>query len=140
MKIAIIGSGISGLVAAHHLHREHDITVFEANDYVGGHTHTVTVEDGGRALQVDTGFIVYNERNYPRFSRLLSELGVATHESDMSFGVNCERTGLEYRASSLGTLFAQKRNLFRPRIYTMVWDIFRFFQTHPNSSSRIPVR
>ena len=131
MRIAIVGSGISGLVAAHHLHREHDITVFEANDYIGGHTHTVTVQDNGRPLQVDTGFIVFNERNYPRFSRLLSELGVNSHESNMSFGVNCERSGLEYRASSLGTLFAQKRNLVRPPIYTMIRDIFRFFRHAP---------
>ena len=102
MKIAIVGTGISGLVCAHHLHPRHDVTVFEANDYVGGHTHTVDVELDGRTHAVDTGFIVYNEPNYPAFTRLLDELGVATQPIVMSFSVRDETTGLEYRADGLG--------------------------------------
>ncbi len=131
MRIAIVGSGVSGLVAAHELHQDHEIVVFEANDYIGGHTHTVTVDDPRGPLGVDTGFIVFNDRNYPLFSQLLSDLGVDAHDSDMSFAVNCERTGLEYRASSLDTLFAQRRNLLRPSFYGMIRDIFRFFREAP---------
>jgi len=95
MRIAIVGSGISGLVAAHGLHRAHEITVFEADTRVGGHTHTWDVRAGGRSYAVDTGFIVYNERNYPNFTRLLAELGVATQPSTMSFSVRHDAAGLE---------------------------------------------
>src|SRR5690242_3869546 len=97
MKIAIVGSGISGLVAAHHLHREHEITVYEAAARLGGHTHTVSVADpGGGELGIDTGFIVFNDRNYPNFEALLAELGVATQPSHMSFSVADGRGGFEY--------------------------------------------
>ena len=115
MKIAIVGTGISGLVCAHRLHRRHDVTVFEANDYVGGHSHTVEVSVEGTTHAVDTGFIVYNEANYPEFTRLLAELGVATQPTTMSFSVRDETTGLEYRADGLGGLFAQRANLVDPR-------------------------
>jgi predicted NAD/FAD-binding protein len=125
VRIAIIGSGISGLVAAHHLHREHDITVFEAGSYAGGHTHTVDVEADGGSFAVDTGFIVFNERNYPQFKGLLHELGVATQAGDMSFSMRCDRSGLEYSGSSLNTLFAQRANLVRRSFHRMLLDILR---------------
>jgi predicted NAD/FAD-binding protein len=126
MKIAVIGTGIAGNVAAWHLCRQHDITVFEAGDHVGGHTHTHSVVDGGQTLAIDTGFIVFNDWTYPNFIALLDELGVASQPSDMSFGVKCERSGLEYKGSSLNTLFAQRRNLLRPSFHRMLLDIVRF--------------
>ncbi len=126
MKIAIVGSGIAGLVTAYHLGREHEVTVFEANDYVGGHTHTVDVAAGDRNFAVDTGFIVFNDWTYPNFIDLMDELGVESQASDMSFSVRCERSGLEYNGSSLNSLFAQRRNLLRPSFYRMLRDILRF--------------
>ncbi len=131
MKIAIIGSGIAGNVAAHHLHREHDITVFEAGEHAGGHTHTHDIELGARSYAVDTGFIVFNDRTYPNFIRLLEELGVAWQESSMSFSVRDEAGGLEYNGTSLDTLFAQRRNLLRPSFLGMVRDILRFNREAP---------
>ena len=126
MKIAVIGAGIAGNVAAHRLHREHDVTVYEAADYAGGHTQTHSVEQGGRRYEVDTGFIVYNDRTYPKFAALLAELGVASQASSMSFSVRCDATGLEYNGSTLDSLFAQRRNLLRPSFLGMVRDILRF--------------
>jgi len=126
MKIAIVGTGISGMVAAYLLHRDHEVTVFEAADYVGGHTNTADVEMDGRTYAVDTGFIVFNDWTYPNFMALLNRLGVASQPSDMSFSVKCERTGLEYNGTNLNTLFAQRRNLVRPSFYRMIRDILRF--------------
>jgi predicted NAD/FAD-binding protein len=126
MKIAIIGSGIAGNVVAHRLHRAHDITVFEAGDHVGGHTHTHTVQLGAERHEVDTGFIVFNDWTYPNFIELLTELEVETQPSHMSFSVRCERSGLEYNGSTLNGLFAQRRNLLRPSFYRMIRDILRF--------------
>ena len=131
MKIAIIGSGISGMVAAYLLHREHEVTVFEAADYVGGHTNTVEVELDGRTYAVDTGFIVFNDWTYPNFIALLNRLGVPSQPSDMSFSVKCERTGLEYNGTNLNTLFAQRRNLVRPSFHRMIRDILRFNRESP---------
>jgi predicted NAD/FAD-binding protein len=131
MKIAIIGTGISGMVAAWLLHPQHSITVFEANDYVGGHTHTIPVEQAGRTYAVDTGFIVFNERTYPNFCRLLNHLGVASQESEMSFSVKCDRTGLEYCGTTLNTLFAQRTNLFKPSFLGMLLEILRFNRESP---------
>jgi predicted NAD/FAD-binding protein len=131
MKIAVIGTGISGNVAAHHLAREHQVTVFEADDRIGGHTNTIDVEYGGRNYAIDTGFIVFNQRTYPKFIALLDELGVDWQDSDMSFSVQHEGTGLEYNGSTLNTLFAQRRNLFRPSFYRMVQDILRFNREAP---------
>lgn len=126
MRIAIVGTGISGMVAAYLLHRDHEITVFEAVDYIGGHTNTLNVDLDGRTYAVDTGFIVFNDWTYPNFIQLLNRLGVASQPSDMSFSVKCERTGLEYNGTNLNTLFAQRRNLLRPSFYRMIRDILRF--------------
>lgn len=126
MRIAIIGTGISGNTIARLLDTDHDIEVYEANDYVGGHSHTVDFEAFGSNWQVDTGFMVFNERTYPHFTELLERLGVPTQSSDMSFSVSCGQTGLEYQGSTLNGLFAQRANLFRPRFYRMLADIVRF--------------
>ncbi|MDE2219044.1 MAG: FAD-dependent oxidoreductase [Gammaproteobacteria bacterium] len=126
MKIAIIGAGISGNVVARLLCRQHEITVFEAGDHIGGHSHTHQVEVGGRSVAVDTGFIVYNDLTYPRFSALLAELRVPTRTTAMSFSVRNEVSGLEYASASLNTLFAQRSNLLRPRFHRMWAEILRF--------------
>lgn len=126
MRIAIVGAGVSGLVAAHVLHRHHDVTLFEANDYAGGHTHTVRVETDGGAWDVDTGFIVHNDRNYPCFLRLLDQLGVATQPSDMSFGVSDPRGDFEYNGASANGLYAQRRHFVTPWFQRMVADMVRF--------------
>jgi predicted NAD/FAD-binding protein len=126
MRIAIIGSGISGMVVASRLHRDHDITVFEAGAHVGGHTHTHDIEWQGRHYAIDTGFIVFNDWTYPRFISLLDELGVAYQRSNMSFSLRDERTGLEYNGTTLNTLFAQRRNILRPSFLRMIADILRF--------------
>jgi predicted NAD/FAD-binding protein len=126
VKIAVIGTGIAGNVAAYHLARDHDITVFEADSRIGGHTNTVEVEHVGRTYAVDTGFIVFNQRTYPNFIALLQELGVGWRDSDMSFSVRDENTGLEYNGTTINALFAQRRNLLRPSFYRMIRDILRF--------------
>ena len=131
MRIAVIGSGISGLTVAAGLAGRHEITVFEASDWVGGHTHTVDIEQDGRTLAVDTGFIVFNDWTYPNFVGMLDRLGVAWQPSDMSFSLQCERTGLEYNGTSLNTLFAQRRNVFNPRFLRMIWEILRFNREAP---------
>ncbi len=126
MKIAIIGSGISGLTCGYHLHRDHDVTMFEANDYIGGHTATVDVQVNGQDYAVDTGFIVFNDRTYPNFMAMLDKLGVRYTETEMSFSVRNDYNGLEYNGHTLATMFAQKRNLFSPRFYYFIWEILRF--------------
>jgi len=126
MKIAIIGTGIAGNVVAHHLQRAHDVSVFEAGSHVGGHTHTHNVTVGGETHAVDTGFIVFNDWTYPHFIELLTELGVESQPSHMSFSVRVEQNGLEYNGTSLNSLFAQRRNLFRPSFHRMIRDILRF--------------
>ena len=133
MRIAIVGSGVSGLVAAALLRREHDIAVFEGDARIGGHVNTLTVPagEGGGEVEVDTGFIVYNEGNYPNFTRLLGTLGVATQPTQMGFSVRCDRTGLEYNGSSLRQLFVQKRNLLDPSFHRMLLDIVRFNRAAP---------
>jgi uncharacterized protein len=123
-KIAIVGAGVSGLVTAHLLHPRHDVTVFEANAYAGGHTNTITVETGAARHQVDTGFIVFNDRNYPRFEKLLDGLGVASQPSPMSFGVS--DGDFEYASTSPNGLFAKRAHLAAPGFYRMVADVPRF--------------
>jgi predicted NAD/FAD-binding protein len=126
VRIAIIGSGISGLTAAHLLHPEHDIAVYEAGDRVGGHTNTIRVDTGEATWHVDTGFIVLNDRNYPRFEALLDELGVARQPTDMSFSVSAEADDFEYSSGGVRGLLAQPSNLARPRFLAMVADYARF--------------
>lgn len=130
MRIAVIGTGISGLGAAWLLSRAHDIRVFEREPRAGGHSHTVVVPDGGSEVPVDTGFIVYNERTYPLLTRLFRELDVPTRNTDMSFGVRCARCGLEYASSAAG-LFADPGNAFRPAHWRMIGEMFRFFREAP---------
>lgn len=126
MKIAIVGTGISGLTCGYYLHKKHDITLFEANDYIGGHTATVDVEHNGKQYAVDTGFIVYNDRTYPNFIALMNEVGIQGVPTEMSFSVSNQANGLEYNGHTLATLFAQKRNWFKPRFYKFILDILRF--------------
>ena len=136
MKIAIVGSGISGLVCARALYREHDITVFEADNWIGGHTHTVDVEVAGQEVAVDTGFIVYNDRTYPHFIALLETLGLRGLATRMSFSVTNEVTGLEYCGSNLNGLFSQRRNLLSPAFLRMLADIVRFNREAPSMLSQ----
>jgi len=131
MKIAIVGTGIAGNVAARKLAKEHEITVFEADSRIGGHTNTVDVVAAGGRWAVDTGFIVFNDATYPNFIALLDELDVPSQTSDMSFSVRDERTGLEYNGASLNALFAQRKNLLRPAFYRMLLDILRFNREAP---------
>ena len=126
MRIAIIGTGIAGNVAAYKLREQHDITVFEAGSYVGGHTNTVDVFEDGQRHAVDTGFIVFNDRTYPNFIRLLDDIGQESQASEMSFSVQVDEGGIEYCGSSLNGLFAQRRNIVRPGFYRMIRDILRF--------------
>ncbi|WP_372865778.1 NAD(P)/FAD-dependent oxidoreductase [Pseudomonas sp.] len=126
MKIAIIGSGIAGLTSAYLLNRHHEITVFEAGDWVGGHTHTVNVTVDGKSYAVDTGFIVFNDWTYPNFIRLLDQLGIGFKPTEMSFSVTDPLSGVEYNGNNLNSLFAQRSNLLSPKFIGMVRDILRF--------------
>ena len=125
-RIAIIGSGISGLTTAYLLHKSHEITLFEANDYIGGHTHTVKVAQGEQSYDIDTGFIVCNDRNYPNFLKFMDKLNVAMQPTEMSFSVRNNPLGLEYNGHNLNTLFSQRRNLLRPKFYRLIRDILYF--------------
>lgn len=131
MKIAIIGSGISGLTAAWHLQHVSEVTLFEANETLGGHTHTVDVELEGQSYAIDTGFIVYNEQNYPRFIEFLEDLGVETQPTSMSFSVENVKTGLVYNGESLRGLLANPWNLASPTFYRLLADILRFNRVAP---------
>jgi uncharacterized protein len=130
-RLAVIGTGISGLVAAERLCRQHDITVFEAESRLGGHTHTVDVPTPAGSLAIDTGFIVCNDRTYPGFLALLQRLAVPLRQSTMSFSMRCERTGLEWNGGGPNQLFAQRRNLLRPGFWRMLYDILRFHRLAP---------
>jgi uncharacterized protein len=130
-RLAIVGTGISGLCAAERLCRAHDVVVYERESRIGGHTHTVDVDGPRGKVAVDTGFIVCNDRTYPGFLALLRRLGVALRKSEMSFSVRCERTGLEYNGGGFNQIFAQRRNLLRPRFLGMLRDILRFHRLAP---------
>ena len=125
-RIAIIGSGISGLTCGYLLHKNHQITLFEANDYIGGHTHTVDVKVHSETQAIDTGFIVFNDWTYPNFIKLMAQLGVASQPTEMSFSVKNTAENLEYNGNNLNTLFAQRSNLFNPTFLRMINDIVRF--------------
>jgi predicted NAD/FAD-binding protein len=131
MKIAIVGTGIAGNTVAHHLHAHHDISVFEAQSHIGGHTHTHDIELQGLHFAVDTGFIVFNDRTYPNFLKLLDELMITAQPTEMSFSVRSDARNLEYNGHSLNTLFAQRRNLIRPSFLRMIQDILRFNREAP---------
>src|SRR5947209_15170337 len=126
MRVAIVGAGISGLVVAHLLHERHDITVFEAGAYAGGHTNTIRVDTADETHDVDTGFIVFNDRNYPHFERLLGRLGVRSQPTQMSFSVSDGQGGFEYSSGSANGLFATRSNLANPSFYRMMAEVPRF--------------
>jgi predicted NAD/FAD-binding protein len=125
-RIAVIGSGISGLAAAYYLSRSHEVSVFERETRVGGHTHTVTVDSSVGSLAIDIGFIVHNDRTYPNLIKLLAELDVPRVDSDMSFAVSCRQSGYEYSSRGLRGYFAQKRNVLRPKPYRLFGEMRRF--------------
>lgn len=125
-RIAVIGSGISGLTSAWLLREKYDIHLYEASDYLGGHTKTSDIEIQGKTYPVNSGFIVYNDWTYPNFIKLMQRLGVASECSDMSFSVKCEGSNMEYNGHSLNSLFAQRRNFFNPRFLWMIREILRF--------------
>lgn len=132
MKIAVIGSGISGLVCAHLLSKKHDIVLLEQNHYLGGHTNTVSVEDNSAPennLQVDTGFIVYNDATYPNFIELLNQLGIYGQATEMSFSVSERHSDFEYNGHTVNSLFAKRSNLLSPKFYGLIQDILRFNKT-----------
>jgi len=132
MKIAIVGGGISGVTAAWYLSKQHEVSLFEANDYIGGHTDTHQIDIDGNTWSVDTGFIVFNEYNYPNFSQLLRELEVDAFDTEMSFSVHNADTGLHYNATNLNKLFCQRKNLVNPNFYRMIRDIVRFYKQSPD--------
>ena len=126
MKIAIVGSGISGNTVAHLLHKEHDIKIFESNGRIGGHSHTHNIQVENKEISVDTGFIVFNKKTYPLFTELLNVLGVNYEDSSMSFSVFSDVSGLEYNGTNLNTLFAQRKNLLNLKFIKMIWEIICF--------------
>lgn len=131
MNVAVIGSGIAGLAAAYHLSGLAAVTLYEAQDRLGGHTDTHDIETADGVLAIDSGFIVFNEPNYPGFTAWLKTLGVGSQPSDMSFSVSCPRTGLEYGTDSAGALFCQPRNALSPRFLGMLLDVRRFYRDAP---------
>jgi uncharacterized protein len=131
MKIAIIGTGISGLTTAYLLSQQHEVTVYEAADRIGGHTATVEVNYSGNTYAVDTGFIVFNDWTYPLFQKLMAQLNVPSRPTEMGFSVSCDKTGLEYSGNNLDTLFAQRRNIFSLGHWRMIKDILRFNKQAP---------
>ena len=131
LNIAVIGTGIGGLSAAWLLSQRHDVTIYEQNDYAGGHSHTATVRIGDTEIAVDTGFIVYNPVNYPNLVALFDHLDVPTKPSDMSFAASLSDGAVEYAGTDLNGLFAQRRNLLRPHFYRMLSDLVRFYRQAP---------
>jgi predicted NAD/FAD-binding protein len=137
LKIAVIGTGISGMAAAWLLSARHEVTVFERADRIGGHSNTVDAHTPSGLIPVDTGFIVYNEQNYPNLTALFNHLKVPSDASDMSFGVSLDSGALEYSGNNLSTVFAQKRNLFSPRFWSMLRDLQRFYRDAPMDMNRL---
>lgn len=137
LNIAVVGTGISGLSAAWLLSQRHEVTVYERSDRIGGHSNTILASVGGRSIPVDTGFIVFNRKTYPNLTALFELLQVPTQPSEMSFGVSLDRGALEYSGGGLTGLFGQARNLFRPRFWSMLSDLVRFYRETPNDHSLI---
>ena len=135
MKIAVVGAGISGLYVAYQLGHYHDVTVFDKNDYLGGHTATKIVRVNSGEYAIDTGFIVCNDKTYPNFLALMDALSVGYKPTEMSFAVSCADTGLEYNGTTLNRLFAQRRNLIRPKFWRMASEILRFNRLAKNHLS-----
>jgi len=138
-KIAIIGSGISGLASAYFLKRKHDITLYEREDRLGGHSRTITVRKDGRIIPVDTGFIVFNERNYPNLTALFAELGVPVKDSDMTYAMSVGDGEFEWGAQDLNTIFGQRRNIFRPSFYRLFGEVMRFNRAAEEAVAANPV-
>ena len=127
MKIAVIGGGVAGVVSSYLLSREHEVSLFESADYLGGHTNTITITQGPDAgIAVDTGFIVCNDKNYPNFHAFLKSLGVGVRWSDMSFSHYCEETGFHYAGTTLNGLFSQRSNIVSAKFYSFLWELYRF--------------
>jgi predicted NAD/FAD-binding protein len=143
MRIAVVGGGVAGLVAAYRLGFAHEVTLFESERRLGGHANTVIVREGNREVPLDTGFLVYNPATYPSFVALLEELGVASAPSRMSFSVRSERRDFEYAGTDLGALYAQRRNVASFGFHRMVWDILRFYREAPallEANDEVPLR
>lgn len=132
MKIAVIGTGISGLAISYILSKNHQLTIYEKNDYIGGHSRTITPKINEKEVPVDTGFIVFNKKNYPNLVSLFNHLNIEYSESNMSFGVSINSGKLEYGTSNLSSMFAQKRNLFNLQFLLMIKDIFKFYKNAKN--------
>ncbi|MGQ4275772.1 NAD(P)/FAD-dependent oxidoreductase [Pseudidiomarina sp. E22-M8] len=137
MRIAVIGSGISGMTCAHFLNDQHDVQLYEKNEYIGGHTRTVDVEVQGITFAIDTGFIVFNDRTYPNFRALMNKVGVAWRDTEMSFSVRDPASGLEYNGNSINTLFAQRSNLFSPSFYRLINGILKFNKSAKAAHERL---
>jgi hypothetical protein len=143
MKLAVVGAGVSGLVAAYRLGSAHEVTLFESEARLGGHANTVTVQENGQKVALDTGFLVFNTATYPNFVALHAELGVPSAPSRMSFSVRSDSRDFEYAGTDLGTLYAQRRHLASPSFHRMVWDILRFYREAPEllaEESEVPLR
>jgi len=136
-KIAIIGSGIAGCTAAYYLNKKHDITIYEKNNYIGGHVNTIDVEEESKIIPIDTGFIVFNDKTYPSFISLLDEIGQKYHNSVMSFSVTNKKKNIEYNGSSINGLFSQRRNIFSLSFQRMIRDIIRFNKNKNNPLSML---
>lgn len=139
-RIAVIGTGISGMSAAWLLSQRHDVTVYEQDGRLGGHSNTVEARTADGVVPVDTGFIVYNEKTYPNLTALFAHFDVPSHASDMSFAVSLEDGELEYSGTSLNGLFAQRSNVFRPRFWSMLGDLWRFYREAPRDLSSLDDR
>src|ERR1700712_4770532 len=137
-KIAIIGTGISGLGAAYLLDPRHEVTVYEKAARIGGHTRTVTVDYDGKAIAVDTGFIVFNEKNYPQLSAMFHHLNVPVHKSDMTFAASIKDGWLEWGAKDTNAVFGQRRNLLRPKFVGLIRDVFKFNAQAQDTVARHP--